>query len=609
MNEKGPTMSGPFFYAVVAAIASGFVLLAFDLSAERQLVGSGLLVLGLGACFAVVSRTRLAPDAVFVLVIALSVWWCGMALLGDAPWQAHLAFTGFLVMPLSFLLARAVSDQTIDAVTAAVPGMLCIVALGATVWLAAGAPDWFLLGNQNNLAAWLGALAVVVLGVRAPWHAVGLVALLCAGVAINAIGSRGAMIGLAVGVVLLVIGRGRCALPLRPVGIGVAALVAGALLTEFLKSGETGFGQLATTTTSNARIILWQSAIPLLEQAPFFGIGPGATVLAWPAFRNPLDHTAGFHLHNDYLQFAVEGGIIAGLLLGALAVAAMARVSLGKPMGATALAWGSGAIVVFIHSVFTFNFQLPALLLVVGFGLGVCSRIPATARTHHKNMGAVSVGALTVTLWFGGQTLLVGVLVPTPVAPGDPPAKVMRALERFDLITSIRPDAEPFRTTHADLLRQALANADEGAAWRKRVFDDSRRGFSIAIRSNPYAFEAHLGRALLQLDNSDLTLGAGTAEADLREAIRLRPFAPLPRLLLARQLVGAEEHPAALAILTDGLRWRNLTGDGVIEYLMFTREIAQHEGATTIAEQIDDWLDSASPDEAGLSSPDISSHL
>ena len=80
--------------------------------------------------------------------------------------------------------------------------------------------------------------------------------------------------------------------------------------------------QLSNDASTSARLMIWQSTIKMAQAHPVVGTGWGTFVSYYPAYRSQLEYsTSGQYSHNDYLQFAAEGGILAmffqiGLLLG-----------------------------------------------------------------------------------------------------------------------------------------------------------------------------------------------------------------------------------------------------------------------------------------------------
>jgi O-antigen ligase len=127
-------------------------------------------------------------------------------------------------------------------------------------------------------------------------------------------------------------------------------------------------------------------ALPLLQKHPLTGIGAGAFESSFQRYPGADIRLHFDHAHNDYLQFAIEFGLI-GLLPLALftlislyhAFRALWRheswyrsgVGFGAAMGITAL---------LIHSATDFNLQIPANAAT----FVVLCAIAVLANHHHK---------------------------------------------------------------------------------------------------------------------------------------------------------------------------------------------------------------------------------
>ena len=97
----------------------------------------------------------------------------------------------------------------------------------------------------------------------------------------------------------------------------LSAFTASAVLLDSSIS-ERSFN-LATDDSTNIRLLLWQATIKIAQTHPLFGTGWGTFVNFYPQLRDPLEYSsAGYYAHNDYLQFAAEGGVISTLILLAI---------------------------------------------------------------------------------------------------------------------------------------------------------------------------------------------------------------------------------------------------------------------------------------------------
>lgn len=102
----------------------------------------------------------------------------------------------------------------------------------------------------------------------------------------------------------------------------------------------------------NQRLLMWESAWAIYEEYPVFGSGPGTFKLHYPRHRSFDERlNSGNAVHNDYLQFLVEGGPV--LLAFLVALVGWLLFQLGR--GTLGLLRGSRA-------------QLEGVLLIVAMG-------------------------------------------------------------------------------------------------------------------------------------------------------------------------------------------------------------------------------------------------
>lgn len=118
--------------------------------------------------------------------------------------------------------------------------------------------------------------------------------------------------------------------------------------------------------TDTDRTLMWNVGAALVRDFPVTGIGFGAFPQVVPAYLPPGEPEHWMQMHNDYLEVLAAGGVVAALLVIALAVAYAARLSravrlassTGRLLPALGLALGLGALAV--HEVVDFNLQIPA---------------------------------------------------------------------------------------------------------------------------------------------------------------------------------------------------------------------------------------------------------
>lgn len=137
---------------------------------------------------------------------------------------------------------------------------------------------------------------------------------------------------------------------------------------------------------SGSRFPVWRDTLALIREHPLTGVGWGNFNFAWSLSEMPQRHPAQFdHTHNILLQFAVELGIPAALLILAVAGWALAgtrgalRTDPGVPRGDTLLAQTAGVLlaIIGVHSMLEYPLWYAFFLLPSAWWLGVLLRLGA----------------------------------------------------------------------------------------------------------------------------------------------------------------------------------------------------------------------------------------
>jgi hypothetical protein len=173
---------------------------------------------------------------------------------------------------------------------------------------------------------------------------------------------------------------------------------------------------------------LIRAAFAMLAQYPL-GIGVFCFPLLYPSFRSPLEQdTAGLFVHNDYVQFLVEGGVPLLLLLllfvGLLARRAVAllRVAPTDPRFSD-LGLAIALLAVCAHATVNFVFYSLPLCLVIGASAAALfathadrQRGSETARLPRRSV-AIAIGvAWVMWLYLVLDVAVVGVFQDQPAA-------------------------------------------------------------------------------------------------------------------------------------------------------------------------------------------------
>lgn len=135
--------------------------------------------------------------------------------------------------------------------------------------------------------------------------------------------ARSALVGLAGSAVALLAAAPKKSRR-RIAGIGAAGVI---ILLALVPGMMTRIGYVFSgdSDDESPRIRLWLSAIEIVKRYPLFGVGEGNWKTAFAEYGLPGHYVSTAHPHCDLLSTAVDGGIIAVLLFGALWVIYFAR--------------------------------------------------------------------------------------------------------------------------------------------------------------------------------------------------------------------------------------------------------------------------------------------
>jgi O-antigen ligase len=110
------------------------------------------------------------------------------------------------------------------------------------------------------------------------------------------------------------------------------------------------------------RFPIWEASWPLVFIRPLLGLGLGSFPSYYEQVRTE-QYTAGWHTHNDLLQFAVEMGIPAALVFSGLVMTALLSTRRAN------LASGVTLMAVLAMSMVEFQFYIPSVSLLAGLAL------------------------------------------------------------------------------------------------------------------------------------------------------------------------------------------------------------------------------------------------
>ncbi len=150
---------------------------------------------------------------------------------------------------------------------------------------------------------------------------------------------------------------------------------------------------LEQDASTSARLQLWKSATQIALDHPITGTGWGTFAAQYPAYRDPLENTtAGKFVHNDYIQFAAEGGIPAlilllGILAGLLLQLRCSFASKQNPDTLEATGLLLGVLALFMQAGVNFIFYFAFMNILAGV---LSAR--AVQLLHPAGVGQVIIG-------------------------------------------------------------------------------------------------------------------------------------------------------------------------------------------------------------------------
>jgi O-antigen ligase len=180
---------------------------------------------------------------------------------------------------------------------------------------------------------------------------------------------------------------------------GTVILIASLVVIDLALIG-TWFGvektvqRIKETTVQNVeeRVDPSVYAVKILADYPVFGTGGGTFYTAFSRYRGHDITDFYDHVHNDYMQFLTETGVLGALLLGLLVLASFACAILAQARRRDPLARGvsfgvvMGVMAIGIHSTVDFNLQIPAnaFLFTILLALGWLSLHLRRATAHRR---------------------------------------------------------------------------------------------------------------------------------------------------------------------------------------------------------------------------------
>ena len=551
----------------------------------------------------------LGIDIVFSQVVYLSTvnfWWVG-------------------VFPLTFLVYIFSNDKDIFwkyvfTFLVCVAVLLCIYALYQVIVLQEQPSGTFY--NKNSLAALINLLifpllAAALLSKTNKRLIAYITAIFIFILLLGLINSRGALLAFTLSLLfmLIIIGteKNRRRFLLLGFIIITALVTAHIALNNTPHTSSNGIVERITTlqdtqSAGQSRFVIWQPAWELFKQNAWTGIGLGTYFLTIPPYLHPDDHSAGFYVHNDYLQIALETGTPGFMLLVAILFSATYRfvttikITLkDDPFRPVFVAIFAAMFSVAIHSFFTFNLYVLPTMLVLGLFLGyfnyLADRLQGIRLNQFRPTNllrplvyyfCVTIGALSLFSYFTS----IGIAHHYQNQGYQLAAnfKLEEAHQAFQLAQTLSPFVDSPYFADANLLRKsALMIASRHPELATGLLQEATVLLNLAESKNPLRPNTPYIRGLV-FEQASTYSQAEIIDAYQTALNRNPRFLPA-RIALARYLVQLNNDDAANDLLQAGLdySYRQVT-PSYLELIELNHAAAEQTGNTELAYNLSELL-------------------
>lgn len=410
-------------------------------------------------------RTRNAGFTLLLLLglMSISAFAGGPA---AAVWGVHGRFGGLVFWYLvacaglaGWLAGHRVNARWVYRVAAAAGSVQAMVVL---YQVSSGATAVGSNSNQVMTGGWLAVCAALSIagfvlerGSSRWW--LGAAASLAI-VALGMVGSRGAWVGLAIGLVPLAWGIRRSwkvALPLLSLALMLVIVGAATAGSESLQKLDP---RNMLASSASARASIWSGTLNLIADQPLLGVGPGRFLYAFPQYE-PLEHAQlepdvrADQAHSHLLQLGAEGGVVTGAAWIALVVAVgTAAIAALRAKDAAALVLAAGFAAYVGQGLFgIFAVEIDVVGWVIGGMLLARSgtskeRVPATGR---RALPALVIGVSALLAVASGYYVLADTVYGRGLnafAAGQ----MDSAMEAQASAVALNPLVDTYRVAHSD---------------------------------------------------------------------------------------------------------------------------------------------------------------
>ena len=326
------------------------------------------------------------------------------------------------------------------------------------------------------------------------------------------------------------------------------------------------------------KLVIWESGWQIIKTAPIIGTGIGTFFIVYPPVQHPNDESSGDFLHNDYLQFWLETGLI-GLGLMMLVMVAIIiifvrtfrykNLTLQNRMEATGLM--AGLLVTALHSFVYFHFYIIAILMVMGF---ICARIQEIAEycfsgvirdfvpAHKlsKNIFILAAVVLPVVILSYSLPMAIGNFYMNKANEYLENGQIKNAELTLKRAALWNPGSITIRFQQFSLYRNILQTVknDYLPNVSKDLFAKALFILNKIESINPLMGAISENRGYLLIDNTDIVVDDWEEKAifEFKKALQLNPRLYRSRVALARLLEQKGMLNEAVLLMNDGIPYQ-----------------------------------------------------
>tara|TARA_R110000868_G_scaffold144960_5_gene364584 strand:- start:18176 stop:20122 length:1947 start_codon:yes stop_codon:yes gene_type:complete len=357
-------------------------------------------------------------------------------------------------------------------------------------------------------------------------------------------------------------------------------------------------GHVDPALSDSYRKLLWTSTWHIIQHYTWLGAGFNSFTYLLPQFRSPLENSAGYYAHNDYLQYWVAGGLPSFLILIGLVLAVLVLVyritykQQDRRVRFEGVAVAAASIAVFAHAVVSFPLFLADILMVLGVWLARLQQV-AGKNGQLKQWNIVMrehVSARGVNLLFGFLTFAVLLNFAAMITTFTLSNRADQMLAKGDMsqagryayiMQTVQPNYVAGYNLQAITLLTVAGNQDISTANRTLALRQGEVILEHVRRLNPWSPMPITLKAemLMSYMNNKPNQQQQKQLQDLyREALRLNPRSYDTRVSYANYYIRLGQYQQAYDVLKKGLSYQFTATLGLLRCLKLYGEVAEKLG-------------------------------